>query len=331
MFSSDTLGKCMVIKIKDLLPRKLGVGEATTNMKDGFLFMAQSESRLFVYQNLGYDPTEIEVKHLMKHVSTWGGGESAEVQNRILQMELPSFLIPFHHELDNLPGCRIFPNLLRVGGDVYMSIEFVPAVSSQVSRIVMAFLSEDHLFHKELVYSGQQSDGLPYLVKMYHDMGNNLDNFVVIKTVWEFTQSDRTKQNQGVFLNTGTYVPKCFIFHSTDKLIFHKNESEILGEAPYTLIDKKNNVVEFNVTSQFYSDFYNSVIRLYSGPIFMHMEVMNYKQITYHVIERNLETLFIKGLSDHWSKISRKEHVNYIDTVESLGTVYEEYMKSRKN
>lgn len=320
MFSTETLGKCTVMKIHDLLPKKVR-NDINSSQKDGFLFMAQSESKLLVYQNIGYDPTETEVNQLKKHISNWGGGEMVDVQNRILEMQLPSFLIPFYNDLNNLPGCRVFPNLLRVGGDVYICIEYDQKVSNQVSQIVMEFISEDHLFKKELVYSGPQDGGPPYLLKLYGDFGNNINDFVVIKTVWEFTREEVEKQNQGVFLNTGSYVPKCFIHQSTDKLIFRKNVDEIKGNAPSTTIDGANGVVEFNVRSQFYSDFYNEVIRLYSGPIFLHMEVFGDKQETYFIIEKNQQAIFIKGLKNHWKRTAREDHVNYIDYVETLGNV----------
>lgn len=318
MFSTETLPKCTIIKIHDLLPKKINTREIKSTLKDGFLFIAGVNGKLLVHQNLGFEPNQIEKEHLKKYISTWGGGESVDILNGVLKMELPSFLMPFYNEIDSLPGCRIYPNLLRIGGDVYICIEYHGSVSKQISRIAMEFLAEDHLFRKELIYSGPQEEKLPYLLGLYRDSGNSLEDFIVIKTVWEFDPADLRNQNQGVFQNTGSYIPKCFVHDSTDRLIFRKNREQILGNAPYAVVDQSERIVEFEVVSKFYSDFYNEIISRYCGPIFMHMEVTPTKQFTYHIIEKKQEAAFIKGMAHHWKQNARSSHVNYIDVAESL-------------
>lgn len=318
MFSTETLGKCTVIKIHNLLPKKLKATDIDSKLKDGFLFLASVGEKLLVYQNIGEEATGLEVSQLKKFISNWGGGERVEIRNGILEMELPSFLVPFHNRINEIPGCRVYPNLLRMDGDVYLCIEYHETASNEVSKAVMDFLSEDHIFEKELIYSGIQGGKLPYLLNIYRENGNSLGDFMVIRTVWEFRDGQEKTGNQGVFQNIGTYVPKCFVHDSTDKLIFRNAGHGTMGDAPHHLVDENRNIVEFDVKSRFYSDFYNEVIRNYSGPIFMHMEVQESRQVSYHVVERKQQNLFIKGLLGHWNRQSRKDHVNYIDMAQRL-------------
>lgn len=320
MFSYETLRRCSVIQIHDLLPKKIKTSDFNSSPRDGFLFLARTESKLLVYQNLGFEPTEIEIKNLKKYISTWGGGENAEISNGVLEMELPSFLIPFENELNSIPGCRISPNLLRIEGDVYLTVEYHDTVNREVSEAIMKFISGDHLFKKKLIYTGTQSDGLPYILKLYKENGNSLDNLFMITTVWEFEENQIKTQNLGVFQNTGNYLPKCFVNGVKDELIFKVDNLEILGSANYRVVDAEEKIVEMEVTSRFFSDFYNEVIRKYSGPIFCHMEVSETEQTSYYLVEMDHQTLFMKGLLNHWKKDARVDHKNYIKSAEKLSS-----------
>ncbi len=321
IFVTEILDKCTIIRVHNLMPKKLRTQEFNLNFRDGFLLMARDGDRLMALQNLGFDPTEAEKSHLKRYISTWGGGERVNVTNGILEMEFPSFLRPFTEEINNIPGCRISPNLLRIGGDVYLSVEFPAKHTKKINQIVIDFILEDHLFSKDLVYSGSQTGSIPMLLRMYKEAGNSLKDFTMISTVWNIEKTDRKEQNLGVFTNEGSYVPKAFINDSEDMLIFRKTDREITGFSEYQVVDGSENLVEFKVRSKFFSDFYNLVIRNYSGPIFMHPVVNGTGQITYYIVESSHLNLFFTGLHNHWSMQSRKEHINYIGTVEQLDLV----------
>lgn len=318
LFSFETLNSCSVIKIIDLLPRKFHTSGSDSDLSDSFLFLSRTESKLLVYQNLGFDPTDAEVRNLKEFVRTWGGGEGVEVQNGVLEMELPSFLLPFENEIDSIPGCRISPNLLRIKGDVYIAVEYHDTVSERVGKTLMNFISKNHIFKKELVYTGKQTHGVPYILGLYRDNGNSLDNLFMISTVWEFKGDQIVYQNQGVFQNTGNYVPKCFVNGKKDKLIFKTENPGVLGNLEYDSVDENEHIVEINVSSRFFSDFYNEVIRKYSGPIFCQMEVSKTRQTSYYIVEMSHQTLFLTGLLNNWKKEARADHVNYIDFLGKL-------------
>lgn len=323
VFSFETLDRCAVIKIKDLLPRKIKTSEINSSLKDGFLFLAKSGDRYLVHENLGFEFTSVEAEHLKKFISTWRGGEDVTIENGVVEIEIPSFLVPFIDGVNAIPGCRVSPNLLRVGGDVCMYLEFHETSRARLSSLLMEFLASEHLFEKELVYIGRQEGRIPYILKMYLDLGNSLGDLFVISTIWEFRNGEEQNQNQGVFLNSGNYVPKSFVDGTSDRLIFMVENSEIQGDAPYETVDSTNGVFEFEVRSRFFSDFYREVIRSYSGPIFCHMTVSGKYHTTYYVVEKSKQARFLAGLNNNWKRKARENHVNYL----GIATDLESFLK----
>lgn len=329
-FITETLNKTSVIKIHNLMPKKIMTKGLKSELKDGFLFMSNENGRLMALQNLGFDPTEYELKHLKEHISAWGGGENVSVENGILEMELPRFLNPFVEMINNMPGCRVAPNMLRIKGDVYLSVEYPESFTRQISKIILEFLSTDHLFQKVLVYTGSVVTGIPILLRLYQEAGNTLTNFRMITTSWEFDQKNIFDENEGVFSNTGSFLPKSFGNVNEDHLIFRKNKDEVTGKAPHTVVDAENKIVEFKVSSKFYSDYFNQVVKKYSGPVFMHLTVTEKKLTTFNIIDVSHQDLFLRGLKKHWSLESRKNHINYIESVEYLEDVFHRFEETAK-
>lgn len=318
MFSNETLDHCTVIKISKVMPKKLIIVDPNSELRDQFLFVARDKSGLKVYMDLGFEPTPIEKETLKGFLKTWGGSENLKTDNTILEIEFPKFLVPFYENLSAIPGCRVSPNMLHSHGDVYLNIEFDKSVIRRVNDAVLDFLAKDHLFPKELIYSGPQNNGLPYLLRLYEKFGNHLGDFVLIKTVWEYDVDQIKAQNQGVLQNNGNYVPKQFSNEPFDFLIFRMYDFQIRGGAQYSVINPSKNLVEFQVKSSFFSDFFNEVIKRYTGPIFFHIEIKDEKQISYYLVDKKTHISFIKGIKEHWKKPARSDHVNYIEAVESL-------------
>lgn len=313
-----TLGKTTIIMIHNLMPKKIVAKDTDSSLKDGFLFMVKEKDRIMALQNLGFDPTEAELNHLRKHISAWGGGETVLVENGVMQMEIPQFLAPFVEKIRNIPGCRVAPNLLRIQGDVYICLEYPDALTEEISKAVLEFLTTDHLFEKKLIYSGYNNQGIPYLLKLYKEHGNKLSDFSLITNVWEFDPKTKQSENQGVFTNLGSFLPKCFMDGKKDQLIFKLEKKVITGNATHEIVDPDNNIVEFAISSSFYSDFCNQVLKKYSGPVFMHLLVTENKLITRNIIKAQHQNLFLKGLQAHWSLNPRKHHKNYVDSVINL-------------
>lgn len=322
-FSNQILDNCTVLRIHDLFPKKIRLSETNSTLNDGFLFLAFSESKPLVYHNLGFEPTEAEASNLKKYLSMWGAGNEINIRNGILEMSVPTFLNPFLEEINKIPGCRVSPNLLRIEGDVYFSIEYSHAVNWQVSDAVMTFLSQNHIFLKELVYTGANNAKIPFLINLYRNKGNDLDNLFLIRTTWKIKEEDKQNQNQGFFQNTGSYVPKFFIDGSSDKLIFKSDTDEIKGEGVIETVDEAGKLFEVEIRSAFFSDFYNEVIRQYSGPIFVTMQITNGYQISSYIVERQYQGLFVRGLLKHWRREARSDHMNYISAADGLNSILE--------
>ncbi|MCL4336250.1 MAG: hypothetical protein M1344_03350 [Candidatus Thermoplasmatota archaeon] len=324
MFSSETLPRCAIIKISDLLPKRIRVFDNSTDLKDGFLFLGRSGKKLLVYQNLGFDITDQDREHLIKFISTWGGGETVEIRNGILEMELPSFLVPFLNEINSIAGSRVSPNLLRISGDVYICVEFHDNARVKVSNTVMDFASKNHIFEKNVVYMGKQPTEMPYLLKIYADSGNNLEDLTLVNSIWEFTDEQIVNQNLGVFQNQGSFVPKHFIDDTQDILIFKMEKPQVLGNGKHEIVDPSENMVEIAVTSKFFSDFYNEVIKGYSGPLFYQAEVTGKSLTTHFLVESDLTSQFLKGLLNHWKKEVRADHRNFIYCIQKFDSFLED-------
>lgn len=321
MFSNETLDYCTVIKIDNLMPKKLSMADANSVVKDLFLFIARDEGQLKAYMNLGFEPTNSEKEGLRNFLSSWGGSEHSEVHNTILEIEFPKFIIPFYERLNEIPGCRVDPNVFHSHGDVYVSVEYNRNITKQVNDSITDFLIRDHIFTKKLVYSGPQPHGLPYLLQLYAKNGNELGNFVVVKTVWKHELDHIRVQNQGVLQNMGNYVPKEFSGGNSEVLIFRTDSADIKGDVESKVVSPTDNLVEFRVKSNFFSDFSNEVIKRYSGPIFLQIVQSRDRQESYYVLEKELQIPFLKGLTEHWSRPARSNHVNYIELVNSLEEV----------
>lgn len=320
LFSNEVLDMCTVLQVHDLFPKKIGTSDTPANLRDSFLFLTISDSKPIVHYNLGFEPTESELNNLKKYASLWGIRNSVEIRNGILEIDMPSFLVPFVNRINGILGARICPNMLRARGDVYISIEYAENASYPVSEAVMEFLSQNHLFAKELVYSGKNDETLPYIVRLYGEIGNSLDNLFMITTAWDFSEEQREKENQGLLRNMGVYVPKYFVDGSTDKLLFRAEKPEISVDCAHDTVETETGLFEVEMQSSFFSDFYREIIREYSGPIFMTVEITNERQISHYLIEEEHQGLFIKGLLKHWQKEVRSDHVNYITSAGKLSS-----------
>lgn len=321
MFSNETLDSCTVIKIDNLMPKKLSLADANSVVRDGFMFISRDSRGLKAYMNLGFEPTEHEKEGLRNFLMSWGGGEESEVYNTILELEFPQFVIPFYERLNAIPGCRVDPNVYHSNGDVYVSVEYHRSIAKKVNDVITEFLVRDHLFSKRFVYSGPQSPGLPYLMQLYARNGNSLGNFLLIKTAWMYDPEQIKTQNEGVLLNMGKYLPKEFSEGQSEKLIFRTEDRSIKGNSKGDVVSQEDNLVEFQVKSKFFIDFSNEVIKRYSGPIFLHLELTQGKQSSYYVVEKTLQIPFLKGLTENWNKPARADHVNFIESVISLDEV----------
>ncbi len=318
MFSKEVLDCCSVIKIANLMPRKLNLADSNSVVRDGFLFITRDSTGLKAYMNLGFEPTQAEKDSLHNFLASWGGGEKSDVHNTILEMEFPGFVIPFYERINSIPGCRVDPNVFHSKGDVYVSVEYHRSVAKEVNDIIIDFLTKDHIFSKNFIYSGPQPKGLPYLLELYAKNGNSLEQFLLVSTAWKYHPEEIRKQNEGVMQNLGKYVPKEFSDGGSQKLIFKTEVPSIKGNAKSEVVSQEDNLVEFQIKSKFFMDFSNEVIKRYTGPIFLQLEITLEKQISYYIVENSLHIQFLKGISENWKRPARSDHINYVESLVSL-------------
>lgn len=313
---------CTVIKIENLLPKRLRGADIEYIGKFGFLMLSVVNGRMLVVQNIGQQIPDIEIRNIGEFVKKWGGGETINFSNGVLEMELPSFLIPFHDEINSIPGCRFSPNILRVDGDVYITIEFHRSSRIKVGESVLNFLGSEHLFRKELVYHGNRNNDLPFILQLYSKSEKGLEDLFVIQTVWNLENEDLRLQNNGIFQNRGTFIPKSYSNSEYDHLIFKADSDKLLGDGLAEIVDRKENLFEVRIKSKWFTDFYNEIIRRYSGPVFATMTVTEKDLATTYVIERAQQSQFLTGLKNFWMKPARVSHRNYIMSAFSLKDIY---------
>ena len=312
------MGYCAILVLKNINPRHLRAMDIKLGEEDHYHFLAKKGKKWLIYQNVGRDLSDPEYDSLKKYVKTWGGGEQVDCKNGILHMEVPEFVWRFFEDINMIPGARVSANTFQHGGDAYLSVEFQEGNVERVSEKILEFVGEDGLFKKEIVYVGRQTGILPHILKLYSDFNNNLGDFSVFETLWEPTVEEREKQNMGVFLNQGLFVPKAFVDGERDKLIARLDSLEVKGDSSYKVIDEKNSIVEFDVKTKFFSDFYNEIIESYSGPLFLSLKVDERGISSYYILESDVQQLFIQGLYRHWKRPSRMRHKNYIMGVHTL-------------
>jgi hypothetical protein len=210
------------------------------------------------------------------------------------------------------------PVTLQRAGSVYVSIEFHESQSQKVSDRILDFVTEEAPYERNLVHYGLNTSGLPYLLNLYLSFGNAPGNLALVKTRWAINKEEIASENQGVFQNSGIFIPKQFVDDESDRLIWRMDQPGIMGDAPHTVVDESEHIVEINVRSRFFSDFYANVIKGYSGAIFSGLKCENGTLVNYFIVERQALQRFLEGLNRHWNLPARKHHSNFLAEVDDL-------------
>lgn len=324
--SESVMGYCAVIVVKGLGPKHFMARNLKIGEEDHFQFLARSGRKWLMYTNIGRDLDETEIEALKRNIANTSGDTNVECKNGILVREAPEVLWKFFEDINSVGGCRISPNALQKEGNTYLSVEFQETKKEEISRILVEFLGKGGQYSKEVLYIGKQEGNYPMLLNLYRTSGNSLSDFSVVETLWEPSEEEVTKQNTGIFQNHGIFAPKYFFNGDRDVIIARISSQEIKGNADCRIIDDENRIVEFNITSHFFSDFHKEVVESYSGPIFYSLEVNERGVFSYYVIDSEVKQLFLSGLYRHWKKPSRIEHKNYITGVFRLDA----FIKDRK-
>lgn len=313
------LDYCAVLRLKDAIPEHIKLGDLKFHAKDHFHFMIWENRGWSLYQNVGRRLTDLEEGLLNEYFR--GLGENAEATSRgdALRISVPDHIAKLVSGINEIPGCRFSPNVLQKKGDLYFLVEFTPVSNPAASKVILEFADQGEGNKIDIVYYGKQETGIPVLLRLYHDEGNTLQNFVKIRTAWHFDANIAESENRGVFQNAGVFAAKYF-GESGHTIMIAKleNMNEILGDAPFSMVDPENSIVEFTFESGFMKDFYSNVIRNYSGPVFYRILVHEGGLKNHFIVENTTKDSFLRSLSKHWIMPQREKHTNIIEQVENF-------------
>ncbi len=318
--AGGTLNHCAILSVKGLLP-PVTKANVLRPRKSGerFHLLFNENGSWYLSQNIGQHPNELEYESARKYVKSWGGGEQLLSLNGIIRGNAPRFILPLIEKVTSAPGCRVVPDILQVGEDLHICIEFHRSTNEIANKIIEEFLQEEIPFKKELTYIGERFWNYPLLLKEYEGLGNDLNNFTVIKTVWEPTKKQLETDVMGVFQNEGTYIPKTVANSRENRLVSKLSTLDIKGRGKHTIINKTNKIVEFVIETSYFNDFYSEVVNRYTGPLFNSLTVKHGIVTNYYVVERGVEQQFVRGMYEHWKRSSRADHINYISEIKGLG------------
>ncbi len=314
------LDLCAVLELQDVNPKFLKVGELRLGERDHFHLLGNEGGKWFFYRRIRNELNLEERELLQEHASRMGMGLVLEGATNIIKMAIPEPQGKFYSDINKIAGCRISPITFQRSGSVFISIEFPSTRRTEISDLVMDYISGDLPFKRRLVYVGPSRGNLPYLLNMYSATGNSLGDLILVKTQWAFSGDEKGSEVGGIFQNKGILVPKQFVIGGTDELIWKLESTDIMGNVAQEVVDEKNGIVEMKVTSRYFSDFYRNLVKNYCGVSFFGIRCENEMLVNYFIVEKHTIQDFLRGLYMQWSSEARKNHHNYLVEVRNLAS-----------
>ena len=316
IWSTEVLENYAIIRLKNRFPKSLNLPSFSFNLESKFFFSILKDGQLYMYRNLGKSLSEIESFNL-KRTKEFQDYEMNIVQNSVLQISVKDDALAFFNHLNSLKGCRVNPNILSNSQDAYIQTDFSDEARERVSKLLLDLMSSNKT-GVEIIAFGKHSGGIPYLLKLFRGFGGKLSDFFLIKTEWHLNIISREKENSGVFLNKGKFVPKYFTNTDKDILIFKLETPNYKESHSLKVFSEGTNIVEMEANTTFFTDFYREVIETYYGTIFFEAEIYGNVMTSYYIIDENLSSAFLSGLRRHWSIPKRKDHHNVLVTAMNL-------------
>ncbi len=149
------------------------------------------------------------------------------------------------------------------------------------------------------------------------------DSFVHIRTNWKMGPNDSVKSVMGILQNRMIFTPKVFCSDSSP-IIGLLLDKEIKGKANYriSMEDRNSMLVEFNVFSRWFKDFYENIISKNSGPFIYWGNSDGFRNLynNFLVLSKSVNP-FLIGLRNHWKEQARKGHKNSILVLKSVSEI----------
>ncbi|MHB1709255.1 MAG: hypothetical protein ACYCT2_07260 [Thermoplasmataceae archaeon] len=313
------LKNCAVLKLRGVIPKSLTIGEMRIGEKDHFHVIGREKGVWFFYRRIEQKLTANEIKSLQEYSRKIGVVYDVTLSADIMKMEIPKLQGEFYDEINDITGCRVSPVTFQSGGNVFISIEFPANRAEKISDKILDYVNADYPYGRDVIYAGPKEGEMPYLLNLYSSMGNSLHDLTFVKTRWSFMENEVTTENEGIFQNTGEFIPKQFVDDETDELIWRTKSKTVAGRTQFNMVDEEELIVEMKVRSRFFSDFYGSIIREYCGAIFSGFKCDEKGVTSYYIVEKRAQQAFLRGLQKHWNLEGRRHHSNCLLEVSDFG------------
>ena len=309
-----------VIKLNSIFPKYLQARDIRIGEVDNFILIGKRGGNWDIYRRINENLTETE-RSALQDFALKNGFSTFVLHGRTMSVSLTIELSAFLDKMNSISGCRVSPVSLESNGDIYLCIEFEMSQSSSVSKVIMDYLRSKHGFDVNLIFYGRYSGKVPYLFSIYQKLGNNLGNLTLVETRWEFKDVRIDVEDEGLFLNHGTLMPKQFSDSKTEGIIMRLESQGIKGSFDAISVPGESNIVEAHLKSSFFNDFFLTVIIEYSGPIYFAAKCDATGLTSCYIVETNARDSFLNGLFKLWSLSGRHTHVNFLLQVRNLDRI----------
>ncbi len=252
-------------------------------------------------------------------------GNNIEIvlEDKIIRKGLTAASNDFLDTLANTDGVIIYSVALMGLNDTIVGIKFPESVSLKVSDLILNYINSAPFDVEILKLDKENDDDIPSFFKFHNLIKFDYSKLLLIKTRWEMTGEELKEQNGGIYLNEMKFTIKLFDPESAPIIGEFSSDvspQNVKGNAKFKIIGgNTGRIVEFDIKSKWFHDFYEDVVKPTSGPFFYWGYSDGKGNIdNYYIIPKRNQVLFLKGLKKHWSEPSRVNHKNMIMIIENL-------------
>ncbi len=318
IWSNEVLNRCAVIRVASLFPRVIHLSSARYGFDNIFMVLSREDGKYIIYKDIGYEMSDTEKRNLNSTLEKWDSNKVSFCNDSTIRIVLPESMQVVLSSFDEIGGSRITPDILILDGDMYLQVEFDSSVNAKVSRNIMKSLELLDDMNVSIVYYGSQETKSTYLFNLYKKNKNLNNDLIVIRTKWLISDKEREETSMGLFLNHGKILPRFISNMGTSEILFRGTGSDFRGSATNVLVNQSLNLYHVTVNSNFFVDFYKNVVQYYYGAIFYMLEITEREVLSFYIVEKNLFPRFIIGIENQWNETIRKEHRNFIISVETV-------------
>lgn len=279
--------------------------------------LSRSNGKWYISERIDGEVTDNLLGWLRRQWSD-KGIEEVTIENGMMRNSVHDFNATFMDRIYDIPGARVVPVHIWTGEKVYFSIEFCETATKAVSDAILEYINSETAFGKTLEFLGEYNGEIPFILDRFFSLGGKYEDFRILKTRWLLTEQEASQDVQGIFTNFGNFFPKCYENSSTSRLLFSGSEGNFRGKASFTPVCPDGCCGEVEIESEFFQSFYDNIILSGVGPVFFYSVSEKGSVTDCFIIPESVLALLIKDLRKHFASEKRKDHVNFILSVEQL-------------